>query len=88
MIHDAETREGCAIKQDTQSFIVKIWLEETAEEAGSARWRGHITHVPGGEKRYVESLTDIGLFIAPYLRAMNAPIGISWTFRRWLRRPK
>lgn len=88
MIHDADTRERCAAKQETQSFIVKIWLEETAEEAGCARWRGHITHVPSGEKRYVESLTDIGLFVAPYLQAMNAPIGISWTVRRWLRRSK
>jgi hypothetical protein len=54
-----------------QSFIVKIWLEETAEEAGRATWRGHITHVPSGERRYLQRLDEIARFIAPYLQAMG-----------------
>jgi hypothetical protein len=51
----------------THSFIVKIWLEETAEEAGHDVWRGHITHVPSGERRYLNDLSAIAAFIAPYL---------------------
>ena len=35
----------------TLSFIVRIWVEETAEESGRSSWRGHITHVPSGERR-------------------------------------
>lgn len=55
----------------SHSFIVKIWLEETAVEAGQAKWRGHITHVPDGVRRYVESLDDISTFISAYLKAME-----------------
>ena len=53
------------------SFIVKVWIEETAQEAGRATWRGHITHVPGGERRYLENLQDIPTFVQPYLEAMG-----------------
>ncbi len=56
---------------DTHSFIVKLWLEETAEENGRATWRGHITHVPSGTRRYLKDLEDIVSFIKPYLEAMG-----------------
>ena len=39
---------------NTHPFVVKVWLEETAAEAGQATWRGYITHVPSGERRYLE----------------------------------
>lgn len=61
-------------KIDTQSFIVKIWLEETAEEAGRATWRGHITHVPSNERRYLKNLDEIESFITPYLKKMGVRI--------------
>ena len=72
----------------THSFIVKIWLEVTTEEAERATWRGHITHVPSGERRYVQDLDDITAFVAPYLEAMGAKLGIQWQVRDWLRRLK
>ena len=62
-------------KIDTQSFIVKIWLEETAEEAGRATWRGHITHVPSNERRYLQNLDEIEAFISPYLKKMGVRTG-------------
>lgn len=62
----------------THSFIVRIWLEETLEEAGKARWRGHVTHVPGGERCYFEELSDIVIFILPYLDSMNVHPGALW----------
>jgi hypothetical protein len=62
----------------THSFIVKIWLEETLEEAGKARWRGHITHVPGGERRYFEDLRGIVIFILPYLDSMKVRPSPLW----------
>ena len=52
---------------DTHSFVVKVWLEETVEEAGRARWRGHVTHVASGERRYLESVSSVAAFIRPYL---------------------
>jgi hypothetical protein len=55
----------------SHSFIVKVWLEESIEEAGDATWRGHITHVPGEERRYLHTLDDIVEFIGPYLERMG-----------------
>lgn len=74
------------IEPNTHSFIVKIWLEETAEEAGSAQWRGHITHVPTGKRRYLKNLLDVCLFLLPYLEEMNVHLGFLWKVRQWLRR--
>ena len=59
------------MESNIYSFIIKIWLEEVAEEAGQAIWRGHITHVPSGERRYIRHLDDIRVFILPYLLAMG-----------------
>ena len=55
----------------THPFIIKIWIEEMSHETspGQKEWRGHITHVPSGEKRYLKSMDDIRQFIAPYLAA-------------------
>ena len=66
-------------ESNTHSFIVKVWLEETAEEAGRATWRGHITHVPSGERRYVRYLNEITAFIAFYLERM----GVKMRSRLW-----
>jgi hypothetical protein len=59
------------VEFNTHSFIVKIWIEEPAEEHHKGRWRGHITHVPGGERRYLESLGEIVAFMVPYLLSMD-----------------
>jgi hypothetical protein len=59
----------------THPFIVRIWLEETAEEAGRATWRGYVTHVPSGERRYIHDLDEIQTFIAPYMEAMGVHVG-------------
>jgi hypothetical protein len=58
----------------THSFIVKIWLEETAEESGGAAWRGHITHVPSGDRHYLQDLDAIAAIIAPYLERMGVAV--------------
>jgi hypothetical protein len=69
---------------DTHSFVVKVWLEETAEEAGRAHWRGHITHVASGERRYLQSLTEITSFIEGYLMRMGVTPDTGWHWPRWL----
>lgn len=75
-----------SIEANTHSFIVKIWLEETPQGAGSAQWRGHITHVPTGRRRHLKDLNDAALFLIPYLEAMNADVGFLWKLRQWLYR--
>jgi hypothetical protein len=79
-----EDAESTGLEPNTHSFIVKIWLEETAEEAGLARWRGHITHVPSGKRRHLEDLRDVRSFIAPYLESMNVRLGFFAKVRQWL----
>ena len=69
-----------------QSFIVKLWLEEADEETGKAVWRGHITHVPGGQRRYLKSQSDLRDFIGPYLEDMSVKRGLAFRLRTWLGR--
>jgi hypothetical protein len=52
----------------THSFIVRIWLEEMAVADQPDKWRGHITHVPSGQRQYLEKIETITEFIAPYLK--------------------
>lgn len=69
-------------RYESHSFIVKVWLEESLEEASEATWRGHITHVPSQERRYLHALEDIIDFIGPYLERLGIkPAG----YRRSLR---
>jgi len=70
----------------TCSFIIKIWLEETAEEAGRATWRGHITHVDNGKRQYFETLDEIPAFITPYLKQMGVRFKPRRRLRWWLNR--
>jgi hypothetical protein len=73
------------LELNTHSFVVKIWLEDTAEEPGEAKWRGHITHVQSGHRRYLETLDGITAFIAPYLESMGVRLGIYQQVKQWLR---
>ena len=73
------------IESAAQSFIVRVWVEERAQEGDRGTWRGHITRVPGGERRYLKNLDEIGDFISPYLEAMGVKLGIRWRMRHWLR---
>jgi hypothetical protein len=72
----------------THPFVVKIWLEETAEEAGRVVWRGHITHVPNGTRRYVQDLDSIVLFIVPYLEGMGVKLSSLWRLKQWLNKAR
>lgn len=70
-------------ESQVHSFIVKLWLESVADEAERAAWHGHITHVPGGERRYFTDLDEIRSFIEPYLGAASKQ---RRGMRRWLKR--
>ena len=69
-------------------FIVRIWLEEKARGARGVRWRGHITHVPSGERLYLQDLDDITAFVMPYMEAMDVRFGLIWLMKRWFKRWK
>lgn len=73
LLGEDETTEHSEI--DAHSFIVKIWLEETVAGTDVAVWRGLITQVPSGDRRYLENLDEIGAFILPYLERMGVKFG-------------
>lgn len=67
------------------SFIVKIWLEETLAETGRVVWRGHITHVPSGQRCYLKNLSEVAAFIEPYLQRMGVKPRNRGPLTDWLR---
>lgn len=73
------------VEPGTQSFIVKIWVEDCAEETSQGVWHGHITHIPGHERRYLKDLSEIQNFITPYLETMGVKPGRRWRFRHWFK---
>jgi hypothetical protein len=83
--HVAEDDDLDMFEANTHPFVVKVWLEETAAEAGRARWRGYIIHVPSGERRYIEDLEEIDVFIASYLEEMGVDLDLGQRVRQWLR---
>lgn len=74
-----------SLESTSQSFIVKVWIEDRAEETDLGVWHGHITHVPSGKRQYLKNLDEIRDFIAPYLEEMGVKLGMPWRMRRWLK---
>jgi hypothetical protein len=68
-----------SMEQETHSFIVKIWRERAARQAGKYTWRGQISHVPDGARRSIRRFDEIMLFIAPYLLQLKVDPG--WRYR-------
>jgi biotin carboxylase len=75
-----------SLEATSHPFVVRIWLEDSAGEAHRATWRGHITHVPSGARRYLHSLDDMASFVAPYLESMGIKLSPWWRARRWVKR--
>lgn len=83
----AEVKSGMdSLEATSHPFVVRIWLEESAQEAHRAAWRGHITHVPSGERRYFQRLDDMASFVALYLERMGVKLSLWWRCARWIKR--
>src|SRR5947207_65926 len=70
----------------SQSFIIKVWVEEHSNAGSPGRWRGHITDVSSGERRYLKDLDEILDFIAPRLEDIGVKLGIGWRVKHWFKR--
>ena len=68
------------------SFVVRIWLESSADDEWQNRWRGQITHLPGNESQSFNDLNRIMDFMLPYLKDSMTPVTASVRFRKWLGR--
>ena len=75
-----------SLESISQSFIVKVWIEDRAEETDLGVWHGHITHVPSGKRHYLKNLDDIRDFITPHLEEMGVKLDLRWSVSRWLKR--
>jgi hypothetical protein len=75
-----------SLESTSQSFIVKVWVEDAAARGGRGVWHGHITHVPSGKRHYMKNLDEIQDFIAPHLEDLGVNLGLRWRIRRWLKR--
>ena len=73
-----------AIYPPSHSFILKIWLEHPDQVGNRAPWRGSLTHVPEGKRRYVRSLPELNAALEPYIREMGGDLGLRWRVRHWL----
>ena len=71
-------------ESSTHSFIVKIWTEEATGRLDRAVWRGQVTHVGSGERRYLTDLDQVTSFISRFLREMNVEPRKRGRLRRWL----
>jgi hypothetical protein len=74
------------LEDNTQVFIVRVWLERRELEGSAPQWRGVIQQVPSGERRYFRNLDDITAFIAPYLEEMGVKPSFRARVRQWLKR--
>jgi len=66
--HPESFRDANEEELKIHSFIVRIWLEETHANPRLSVWRGHITYVNTGDRRYFEDINEIPAFIAPHLK--------------------
>lgn len=58
---------------DSHSFIVKVWVEDPAEEAGDiVLWRGHVTHVPSGDRCHFQDFDTMLAFIMARMQWLRA----------------
>jgi hypothetical protein len=49
------------------SFVVHLWKEESASGEHQKIWRGHITPVPNGVRRYFTNISEIPDLIVAHL---------------------
>lgn len=67
------------------SFIIKLWLEAGGKSEPIV-WRGYITHVPTGDRRYLKRLSDITDFVQEYLDDKHGRKNLGSRARNWLKR--
>ena len=69
----------------THSFLLRLWREASAAEAGRDIWRGHITHVASGASRYFTDLDQVVVFITPYVDGRHNRGGWRERVGQWLK---
>lgn len=68
----------------THSFVVKVWEKEGRVSQGGVPWRGSITHVGTGKRRYLENLREVSGFLVPYVRDLGGALDLRTRLCLWL----
>jgi hypothetical protein len=55
------------LEDNTQVFMVRIWLETREIEDAPLAWRGVIEHVPSRQRRYFSELSEVTKFVGSFL---------------------
>lgn len=53
------------------TFVLRVWIEYPDPNSTETRWRGLITLIPSGEKRYVNNLCEVAQFINWHLKSLG-----------------
>ena len=56
-----------SIKETTQAFVVRIWIEPQQVKDAKPIWRGVIERVDNGERVYFDQLEKMNTFFVKYL---------------------
>jgi hypothetical protein len=48
---------------NSHSFIVRMWVNDSTQGAEHPDWRGYVTHVPSGDRRYFKTLEELCIYI-------------------------
>ncbi len=75
-----------SFENNTQVFIIRIWLERREMDCAAPVWRGVIEHMPSGERHYMKDLDDIMIFAMPFLEGIGIKPTLFWQVKRGLNR--
>ncbi len=63
-----------SIKETTQAFVVRIWIEHQQMKNAKPVWRGVIERVDSGDRVYFDQLDKISAYFANYLDELGVEI--------------
>jgi len=63
-----------SIKETTQAFVVRIWIEHQQMKNAKPVWRGVIERVDSGDRIYFDQLDKISAYFANYLDELGVQI--------------
>jgi hypothetical protein len=70
---------------NTQTFILRLWLERREVKNALPHWRGMIEHVPTGERRYFDRINDIPKLIKLFLKGAGKELHPHKSVGQWLK---
>jgi hypothetical protein len=63
-----------SIKETTQAFVVRIWLEPRQKKNAQPVWRGVIERVDNGDRVYFDQLEKMNIYFEKYLTEIGIKV--------------